>query len=113
MAATVVKRLPYSVHLASVDADFDWGDDVTPDDGTSIDKNPPLNSITFVPGANNDKLIVRDASITGPIIFHALCLNTDEKIQYYYGSRKRPVIDFSECTFSAGHYVIFDIAKRN
>lgn len=111
MANTITKRLPYSVQLVLNDVDFDWSSDVPPGDGTITDINPKLNSITFIPGANNDKLIVRDASITGPIIFHALCLNTDEKVQYYYGSRKRPVIDESECTHSAGHYVLFDIAR--
>lgn len=109
MAANIVKRLPYSVTLDTVNADFDWGTDIERGEGDIIEKNPKLISITFVPGATDDKLIVRDGSITGPIIFHALCLNTDEKIQYYHGSRKRPVIDYSECVFSANHYVMFDI----
>ena len=108
MANTIVKKLPYSVQVTLNDVDFVWATQGDPED-----ENPPLQSITFVPGANDDMLIVRDGSASGPIIFHGLCLNTDEKIQYYYGSRKRIYIDESECVHNAGHTVIIDIAKRN
>ncbi len=114
MAITIIKRDPYSLHITGMSEDFDWKTQGTITADGVIEESIPLNSICFVPGQNDDELIVRDGSITGPIIFHALCLNTDEKVQYFHGSRKRPVIDFSECTLAGGtHYIIFDIAKRN
>ena len=108
MAANVVKRLPFSVTIDTIDADWDWGVS-----GNDEDVNPRINSITFVPGDDNDILVVRDGSLTGPIMFYALCLNTDEKVQYYYGKRKRPVIKFSECNFAGvgTSYVIFDVLR--
>ena len=104
--ATEVKRLPYSVEVNSIAADWEW-----PTSGNPDDINPQLESITFVPGANNDKLIVRDGSLTGPIIFHALCLDKNEKVQYYHGNRKSPYIESSECTLNAGHKVVFDLVR--
>ena len=114
MAITIVKKDPYSLHITAMGEDFDWATQGCITRDGRIDQSVPLNSICFVPGQANDELIVRDGSITGPIIFHALCLNTDEKIQYYHGSRKQPCIDFSECTVAGGtHYILFDIAKYN
>ena len=100
------KRLPFSVEVNSIAADWDW-----PTSGNPNDPNPELVSITFVPGANDDQLVVRDGSLTGPIIFHALCLNTDEKVQYYYGGRKTPYIEMDDCTLNAGHKVLFDLVR--
>ncbi len=114
MANTYARKDLYSLHITAMDSDFDWKTEGNVASDGAIRESPPVNSICFVPGQANDKLIVRDGSITGPIIFHALCLNTDEKVQYYYGSRKRLVIDESECVFGGGtHYIIIDIAKRN
>jgi len=104
MAANVVKRLPFSVTIDTIDADWDWGVS-----GNSEDVNPRINSITFVPGDDTDYLTVRDGSLTGPIIFYALALNTDEKVQYYHGALIWPVIEFSEIVVAGGtHYVLFE-----
>ena len=104
--ATEVKRLPYSLEVNSIAADWEW-----PTSGNADDPNPRLESITFVPGANDDLLIVRDGSLTGPIIFHALCLDKNEKVQYYHGNGKSPYIESGECTRNAGHKVLFDLVR--
>ncbi|MGB2809123.1 MAG: hypothetical protein WBC22_15375 [Sedimentisphaerales bacterium] len=104
MAAPTVLKTASSVEANTISENFNWATVMT-----DYDSSPRLVSITFVPGANSDKLMVRDGSAAGPLIFHALCLNTDEKIQYYHGGRKWPFIVEGDCTLSSGHKVIFDL----
>ena len=101
--ATTVKE-GSSVEVNTIVGDWDWGVS-----GNTKDKDPKLASITFVPGSANDKLVVKDGSDAGPVIFSGLCLTVDEKVQYYHGARKRPLIDFNLCVFSAGHKVLIDL----
>lgn len=93
-----------TIEVNAIAADWDWGVS-----GNVKDKKVKLSSITFVPGANNDKLVLKDGSDAGPVMMHALCLDLDEKIKYFHGSRKRPVVDFNLCVLSAGHKMIIDL----
>ena len=107
--ATEVKE-GLSVEVNTIVADWDWGVS-----GSTLDKNPKLAAITFVPGAADDVLVVKDGSDAGPVIMMATCLTTDEKVQYFHGARKRPYVDFGDCTFTAGHKVLIDLwpSKRS
>jgi hypothetical protein len=74
----------------------------------AIDPNGlPCNSIQFHAAADNDILIVRDGSLTGPVIFKSKAMIIDDSIKHFYGQRIRPVIDFSECTLNAASRVLF------
>jgi hypothetical protein len=67
----------------------------------------PCNSIQFYAAADNDILIIRDGSLTGPIIFKSKAQIIDDTIKYFYGQRIRPVIDYSECTLNSASMVLF------
>ena len=98
MAATetITRR---TMNLTVIDADWEYPGDY------------PIQSIQFIPGATADKLIVREGSITGAIIYYALApatLDGNQFIKYFHGQNHKPVIDFSECVFSVGHTVIIE-----
>lgn len=67
---------------------------------------PELISLIFIPGAANDKLVVKEGSAAGPIQYEMLCASTDDaRVYYYFGERSHIYIDFSDCTLSANHKV--------
>ncbi|MCW7076379.1 MAG: hypothetical protein OCU18_03695 [Candidatus Syntrophoarchaeum sp.] len=93
-----------TIEVNSIAADWDWAAVMT-----SHPEAVRLASITFIPGAANDKLVVKEDSDAGPVIFRALCTDTDEKIKYFYGAKRSVYVDFSECVLSAGHKMIIDL----
>jgi len=83
-----------SITITGLDADWLAGTDV---DWSKIF----VKSITFVPSAQNDRLILRDGSITGGEIFDSgLAADTTPIVEYYDPPEVcTPVMDQSECTF--------------
>ena len=74
---------------------------------------PRLVSIKFVPGAANDKLVVREQEAGGPRIVSWLCENTyDQRVEYYHGTIQIPFVLFSECTLSSGHLMIIKLWRE-
>ena len=103
MANTVTRNGPI-IALSAMDSDWDWLDTLT---GTSYASGVNLMSIQFQPGAADDILIVRNASLTGaPIVAWKCADEYDYKVYYCHGTKYKPYIDFSECTLTAGHQVI-------
>lgn len=99
MAATIVStRLVKSI--TGVDEDLDiFGDNI------------PLESIQFVPGAAADKLVVKEGTAAGAVIYSCLApaaLDGSMYIKNFGGTSHRPVIDFSDCVLSAGHMVLVE-----
>ncbi|MBS3809771.1 MAG: hypothetical protein KGY38_06435 [Desulfobacterales bacterium] len=81
--------------------------EITGMDSDWVGRNGPLQSIQFNPGATSDVLVVKNGSTAGPMLFSTTAdSGSDETIKYFYGVRVAPVIDYSECTLSAGHEVI-------
>ena len=77
----------------------------------NYDHEYPIQSIQFIPGAAADKLMIRDGSTTGAILYYALApatLNGDQFIKYFHGQNHKPVLVFAECVFSVGHMVIIE-----
>jgi hypothetical protein len=74
---------------------------------------PSLLSISFHPGAADDKLVVKHQSDGGPTIMNVTCENAyDDRIEYFHGTKARPYIDFSASVFSAGHKVIMQLWRK-
>jgi hypothetical protein len=96
------------IELSSIDSDWSWTDAFG-----SADHGQPLQSITFLPGAADDFLSVKEGSATGPEIFPPVkCADEyDVKVKYFNGVIRRPVLDISASTISAGGLVIFEFGK--
>jgi len=104
--ATELKKGP-SIEVNTIAADWDYGAVYT------AAKNPRIIALTFIPGDAADKIVVKDGSDTGPVIFKASCvLATDEKVKYFHGEQKRPYVDFDLCTLSAGHKFLIDLKAK-
>jgi len=97
MANTVTTE-GHFIEVSAMDSDYDFGE------------FSRISSIQFNPGAAGDTLVVKNGSATGPKMFYAVCTGTDDqRIIYYFGTRCRPYIDYSECTLSVGHSVIINL----
>lgn len=85
------------VEITGLDADWI----ATTDLSTRTEHGPvKVTSIQFSPSATGDILIVRDGSITGPVMFHVKCTaDTDQRVKYFHAFDCNPAIDISECTF--------------
>jgi len=95
-----------SIEVNTIGADWDYGAVYT------TGRNPKLASLTFIPGADGDKLVVKEETDAGPVIFRASCASAhDEKIKYFYGMKRRPYVDFGDCVLSAGHKFLIDLWK--
>ena len=82
---------------------------------TDISRTANIDAIKFFPGDVNDKLVIKEKSDAGPIITSLLSSDgegrkdSDKSI----GKSQSPIIDFSECTLSAGHIVTFVMRQRS
>lgn len=96
----------------TLDASGDWrcGD---PTNTGSGERPIRPKSLIFFPSAANDVLIVREGSITGPIMAKLIALAAEQQGLYFNGDESVvPVIDYSECTFStpASAVITFEFA---
>lgn len=86
-------------NITAIDVDWDQG------------QQTPLESIQFIPGAGSDKLVVKEGSASGAVIFQGTApavLDGGFFIKYFNGALHQPYIDFSDCTLSSGHMVIIE-----
>ena len=68
----------------------------------------PIEAVLFFPGAANDILVLRDtAADTGPRIASIQSLDGEPRMLPLRGVKIKPVIDYSDCTLSAGAFVVF------
>lgn len=74
-------------------------------------KGVRMDWIAFCPGTDTgDVVAIKEGSDAGPVIFPANCVNAfDQRIIYYHGARLRPVLDYSDCSLSSGHKIIFQL----
>lgn len=111
MAATV----NYSqnvIQITAIDADWDWTHQFP------TRKSIAVEWIVFVPGADGDKISIKDGNDTGPTLFPLAAAwigasgeNPEAQIMYYNGLKIRPVIDYDQSTLSAGHQVVILLAQ--
>lgn len=98
--ATAITSTRLVKSIVTIDADLDiFGDYI------------PLESIQFVPGAAADKLVIKEGSAAGAVIFNCTApaaLDGSMYIKNFGGTFHRPVIDFSDCVLSAGHMVLVE-----
>lgn len=83
--------------ITGLDADWLWGTAI----GSTAAR---LRSITFIPSAANDRMIVHEGGIDGAELFDTgIVSGTDARTKYFgdNGFWCNPVIDISDCTLSA------------
>lgn len=105
MANTVTRGGSF-LTLSAIDTDF-LSEDLWPEQTPS---GIPLVTIEFVIAAGTDKCIIREGSLTGPIIFTNDVGNSKEK--QIGGHPVRPCVDVSEGSYNAGALLIFHIGER-
>lgn len=113
MANTVTRGGSF-LTLSGIDTDV-LAEDLWPEQAVS---GIPILSIDFVPAAQTDKCVIREGSLTGPIIFQ---VDTDiagqatwtstPNVKNFQGKPIKPCIDVSDGTYNAAALVIFHIGN--
>lgn len=110
MANTVTRGGSF-LTLSAIDTDF-VAEDLWPEQAAA---GIPIVTIDFVFGADTDKCVIREGSLTGPIIFsHDIAAGDfpGNFIKPFGGRPIRPCMDVSDGSYNAGALVIFHIGER-
>jgi hypothetical protein len=93
MANTIV-RLTRFIIISSIDADW-------------VDNEPRyIDDITFVPGASDDELVLREGSIAGSKIMSLKSIDGESRIRDFKKKEIHLAMEFDDCTLTAGSYFI-------
>lgn len=103
--ANVVTRGGGFLTLTGIDTDFVW-EDLWPNATGGV----PIQNIDFVIGAAGDKCVLREGSLTGPIIFGNDAGVSRQKP--FGGLPVRPCLDVSEGTYNAAAALIIHIGTK-
>lgn len=107
MANTVTRGGAF-LTLSAIDTDV-LASDLWPEQSVA---GIPILTIDFVPGAQTDKCVIREGSLTGPIIFSVdipAAGFPGYNTKPFSGRPIRPCIDVSEGAYNALALVIFHI----
>lgn len=80
--------------INSIAADYDYESSII------------CKAIVFIPGAASDAISIKDVDDTG-VKLYILSTDGEPRVLPMYLTKIVPYIDFSECTLSAGHRVVF------
>ena len=98
MAVNVYVRSKAALEINTLAADWTWIE-TWPGDTFGV----AVWSIHFIATGAADKCIIRDGSITGPIIFHRIATAVGDQVPSYFGGNLiQLAIDFSEGIYTAG-----------
>ena len=108
--ANTIKYSGFTIEISAIDSDWTWTDTLT---DPKFANGVPVNFIQFNPAASNDKCSIKEASDAGPQSYYVKCTaDTDQKRAYFYGTKLKPVLDFSAGTFTANSTVIVQLSKE-
>lgn len=96
-AAATMTSTSSSRVLTSIDADYTFSGPLY------------VGAIVFIPGAAGDKVVLKHDSASGAAIVTMTSGDGEERVFYPPVSKMTPMLDYSECTLSAGATVIFYI----
>ncbi len=107
MAAPTVLKSGNFINVSSITEDCEWFTILN----HTTNKVNKFKRISFVGGANNDVLVVKQGDDTGPEICRLGTPDADrpERIYFFGGQYLTPFIDFGDCTLNVGHMVIFEL----
>lgn len=87
---------PDVLEISDIDSDWLWSD-------TFDNNDVRIISIQFSPAAADDICIIKEGSDAGAPIFDVKCADEyDQRIEYLHKAPRRPVLDFSAGTYTAG-----------
>ena len=87
-----------NLHITAIDSNWNWNDT------TAWGSKCPyvyMHAIEFHPSGSSDRVILREGSTDGVIIFDEECADkTDSRRINYYGRKMSPVLAVGECLFT-------------
>jgi len=97
-----------TVEISGITADWKWSDTFNE---KQFETGVNINFVQFNPNAATDVCVIKEGSDVGPIIFKAVSGpdSTVPSRAYFYGVKRRPVLDFSAGTFNASASLIIDL----
>lgn len=99
------------IEISNIDTDWYWYQTLV---GFAINK-PAINihSIQFIPGATNDRCVLKNGSSTSAIFFDRNAANVyDDEPIYYNGEEFKPFLDLSAGVYSANAKLIIILSRK-
>ena len=101
LAGNTVTRFENVIEISAMDSDWSWSSIVSHPKGIKI------LAIKFFPGAAEDYVVIRNGSDTGPKITKIESQDGEPRVDLSLsGSYFKPVIDFGDCSLTAGASVV-------
>jgi len=108
MAGNTFNRSKVCLDIATIDSDWLWSD-TWPGHGDGV----PVHSIHFIATGAADECVLRDGSITGPIVFHRVVTAVGDQVPSYFGGNViQLALDFSEGTYTALSHIIIVLDRK-
>lgn len=93
------------IEISSIDSDWYWYDTLVAFATSKV--GIPIHSIQFVPGATDDRCVIKNGSATAAVFFDRTAENVYDNDQYRYdGEELKPFLDVSAGVYSADAKVI-------
>ena len=92
--ANTIARLTRFIIISSIDSD--WVDN----------QSRIIDDITFVPGAADDILVLREGSITGSKIVSMKSIDIETRYRDFKKKKIQLAMEYDDCTLSSGSYFI-------
>lgn len=106
-AANTVTVTGNVIEITDIDSDWSWSDSFPSHESL------PIGAVIFKPGAADDQCVLEEATTSGASFFDVTASDEySEKGMNFSGARLRPVLDFSDGTYSAGSKVIIIINDK-
>ena len=100
--AITVNRLRRTIQLTAIGEDWVL---------SSLDlASDKIESVSFLPGAADDVLVMKEGSATGPAVVNIAAAVVTTQIQEFKGGHDL-FLDHSDCTLTAGHSVTIILAR--
>jgi hypothetical protein len=106
MANTFV-RSKLVLNITDIDSDWLWSDT-----WKLHKEGVPVYSIHFIATAAADACVLRDGSITGPVVFHRIAVAVGDQVPSYFGGNIiQLALDFSEGVYTADSVIVITLDR--
>jgi len=99
------------IEISNIDSDWNWYDTLVAYATSKV--GIPIHSIQFLPGATNDRCVLKNGSITKAAFFDKIAEDVYDNTQFRFdGEEFKPVLDVSVGVYSANAKIIIILSTK-
>jgi len=99
------------IEISTIDTDWNWYDTLVAYATSQV--GVPLHSVQFLPGAANDRCVLKNGSVTAAAFFDKIAEDVYDNTQFKFdGEEFKPVLDVSAGVYSADAKLIIILSTK-